>query len=381
MADTADLTVTHREHEHDNATDPASAAPAGGARDRSDELVDWGLAAATGRRLVPRGPKVTAAEATDAVHELRDAAARSARHVAETSRLHAPASAEPARVVDRGGWIDANVESMRGMLAPVTDKMLAARETELGGAAKAVGGAVTGAETGALMAFMASKVLGQYDLAPGGTPRLLLVAPNVVEVERELGVDPHDFRMWVCLHEETHRVQFTAVPWLRQHMLDRTRELSVDLVPDPGQLAARLSQMVRNLPSAMSEGGNGLSDLVTTPAQREEIARLTAIMSLLEGHADVIMDDVGPSVIPSVDAIRARFDQRRGGRSSLDRMIRRLLGIEAKMRQYSEGATFVRGVMDEVGVDGFNEVWTSPETLPGPAEIADHRLWLRRVHG
>ncbi|AKT51168.1 zinc-dependent metalloprotease [Arsenicicoccus sp. oral taxon 190] len=347
----------------------------------SVELVDWDFAAATARRLVPRGPRVSRAEAADAVRELRAAAAASAQHVADTSHLHAPASAEPARVVDRPGWIDANVESLRGMIAPVTDKLLAARPSGVGPTAAAVGGKVTGGETGALMAFLASKVLGQYDLAPGGTPRLLLVAPNVVEVERELDVDPRDFRMWVCLHEETHRVQFTAVPWLRQHLLDRTRELSVELVPDADQLAARLAQMVRNLPDVLREGGNGLSDLVTTPQQREEIARITAVMSLLEGHADVIMDDVGPAVIPTVDRIRTTFDQRRGGRSSLDRVIRRLLGLEAKMRQYSEGAAFVRGVVDTVGMDGFNQVWTSPETLPTPAEIGDHRLWLRRVHG
>lgn len=361
--------------------EPVQDAPAVHAPGTTPELVDWDFAAATGRRLVPRGPQVTPAEATDAVQTLRRCAAESARHVADTARMHAPASAEPARVLDRGGWIDANVESMRGMLAPVTDKLLAARSTEIGPAALTLGGKVTGGETGALMAFLASKVLGQYDLAPGGTPRLLLVAPNVVEVERELGVDPTDFRRWVCLHEETHRVQFTAVPWLRQHMLDRTRELSVSLVPDPGQLAARLAMMVRNLPAAVAEGGNGLSDLVTTPEQREEIARITAIMSLLEGHADVVMDDVGPTVIPTVDTIRAKFDERRGGRSDVDRIIRRLLGLEAKMRQYSEGATFVRGVVDAVGVDGFNEVWTSPETLPTPAEIGDHRIWLARVHG
>ncbi|WP_286959928.1 MULTISPECIES: zinc-dependent metalloprotease [Arsenicicoccus] len=350
-------------------------------RPDTTELVDWDFAAATGRRLVPRGPQVTPAEAAEAVRALRDAAVRSAQHVADTARMHAPASAEPARVVDRGGWIDANVRSMRGMIAPVQDKLLASRTSPVGPAAAAVGGKVTGGETGALMAFLASKVLGQYDLAPGGTPQLLLVAPNVVEVERELDLDPADFRQWVCLHEETHRVQFTAVPWLREHMLERTRALSVDLVPDPDQLASRLSMVVRNLPDAVREGGNGLSDLVTTPQQREEIARLTAIMSLLEGHADVIMDDVGPAVIPTVDVIRARFDERRGGRSSLDRIIRRLLGLEAKMRQYSDGAVFVHGVVDEVGMDGFNAVWESPETLPSPAEIGDHRLWLARVHG
>jgi len=244
-----------------------------------------------------------------------------------------------------------------------------------------VGGKVTGAEVGALLSFFASKILGQYDLAPDGTPRLLLVAPNVLHTEEELGVDPADFRLWVCLHEETHRVQFTAVPWLRQHMIDTARQLSLDLVPDPEQLGDKLVQLARNLPGALRAGGNGLTDIFATPEQRAQIARVTAVMSLLEGHADVVMDDVGPRVIPTVAEIRAKFQQRRLGAGNVDRLLRRLLGLEAKMRQYRDGAVFVRAVTDTVGVDGFNAVWTSPETLPLPEEIQQPDVWVRRVHG
>lgn len=347
-------------------------------------LIDWDFAVTTGRRLAGTGPKVTPAQARDAVRELRDAAARVGAPVAETARMHAPASAEPALVVDRKGWIGANAASMGAMLASVEERMVALRKPDApepnalvaAGAAKA-----TGAEAGAMLAFLSGKVLGQYDIAPGGTPRLLLVAPNIVEAERELDVDPHDFRTWVALHEETHRVQFTAVPWLRDHMIEESRALSVDLVPDPDQLRARLTHMARNLPAAFAKGGNGLSDVVTTPEQRARIADLTAVMSLLEGHADVVMDDVGPSVVPSVATIRERFTQRRRGAGSLDVMVRRLLGLEAKMRQYSEGATFVRAVVDRVGVDGFNAVWTSPQTLPSADEIAFPQRWVTRVHG
>lgn len=345
-------------------------------------LVDWSFAARTGQRLVKNGPKVTAAEAREAVAELRRAAAEVGTPVAETARMHAPAGAQPALVVDRKGWITANAASMGAMLAPVEEKMASLRQDQPQSAVLATAGSkMTGGEAGALLAFLATKVLGQYDIAPGGTPKLLLVAPNVVEAERELDVDPHDFRRWVCLHEETHRVQFTAVPWLREHMIEQSRALSVDLVPDPEQLADRLKHMVRNIPAAVAPGGNGVSDLVTTPEQREKIARITAIMSLLEGHADVIMDDVGPAVIPTVAQIREKFDRRRKGAGSLDVMIRRLLGLEAKMRQYSDGAKFVRGVVDTVGIDGFNAVWTSAETLPLPDEITFPNRWVTRVHG
>lgn len=346
-----------------------------------EALVDWAFAASTAKRLTSTGPTVTRDEATTAVRQLREGAVKAAAFVEETSKLSAPAAFHPAQVVDRKGWIDANLASMAQMIAPVEAKLLSVRKKAPGPAAAAIGAKLTGGETGALMSFMASKVLGQYDLAPGGTPRLLLVAPNVVHVERELGVKPEDFRLWVCLHEETHRVQFTAVPWLREHMIDRARALTVDLVPDPDELPARLKLLLTQLPDAVKEGGNGLTDLVTTPAQREDIAKLAAVMALLEGHADVVMDEVGPDVVPTVADIRAKFDERRKGLGSFDIIIRRLLGLEAKMRQYKDGAVFVRGVVGEIGWDGFNAIWTSPNTLPTPAEIADHTLWLRRVHG
>ena len=124
-----------------------------------------------------------------------------------------------------------------------------------------------------------------------------------------------------------------------------------------------------------------MSRTTSTPEQRAEMARLTAVMSLLEGHADVVMDDVGPKVVPSVETIRARFEERRKGLGGPDRLLRRLLGLEAKMRQYHDGARFVRAVTDRVGVDGFNAVWTSPDTLPLPAEIQDPSAWVTRVHG
>ncbi|WP_137122252.1 zinc-dependent metalloprotease [Segeticoccus rhizosphaerae] len=345
------------------------------------ELVDWDFAGATGRRLVPAGPKVTAAEASSVVEELRADAERARTPVAETARLHTPPDAHAPLIVDRPGWIDANVSSMRSMLGPVFDTMAAKRRREPGQLTRSVGGKVTGGEAGALMAFLAGKVLGQYDLAPEGKPRLLLVAPNILHAETQLAVDPADFRLWVCLHEETHRVQFTAVPWLREHLIGSARSLTSELVPDPDQLGAKLAQIASSLPDAFRSGGTGLADVFATPEQRARMARITAVMSLLEGHADVVMDDVGPQVIPSVAQIRAKFQQRRRGGGAVDRLLRRLLGLEAKMRQYRDGAAFVRGVTDRVGVDGFNAVWTSPETLPLPEEIEDPGAWVARVHG
>jgi len=344
-------------------------------------FVDWDFAKATGRRLVGAGPEVSAAEAGDIVAKIRAAAAAAQEPVAETSRMHAPGIAPPAQVIDRPTWIDLNLDSLAALMTPVFVKVARDRTVSANAPGMGVGAKITGAESGALMAFMASKVLGQYDLAPQGTPRLLLVAPNLVAVQRELDVDPDDFRAWVCMHEETHRIQFTAVPWLREHMIERATTLAGELTPTPQELGQRMQEMVKRLPEALGSGGGGLADLFATPEQRAKIAEVTAIMSLLEGHADVVMDDVGPKVIPTVADIRAKFTERRKGAGAADRMLRRLLGLEAKMAQYKDGAGFVRGVMDKVGVDGFNAVWTSPETLPLPAEIHDPQAWVRRVHG
>lgn len=346
--------------------------------------VDWDFAATTGSRLVSAGPSITAAEAAEAVAGLRRAADRAREPVAETARLSAPGEAPPARVVDRPTWIALNAASMGALMEPVFTAVMEqrdGRETPVTSPLTAVGGKVTGAEAGALLAFMATKVLGQYDLAPGGEPALLLVAPNVVRAEQELEVDPTDFRAWVCMHEETHRVQFTAVPWLREHLVSRAQDLAVSMAPGPREFAEKIQQAMHRLPEALSEGGGGLTDLFTTQEQRDELARLTAVMSLLEGHADVVMDDVGPAHIPSVAEIRAKFTKRRQGVGAADRLLRRLLGLEAKLRQYRDGARFVRTVQDTVGVDGFNVVWTSPETLPRPTEITDPPTWVARVHG
>ncbi len=348
--------------------------------------VDWGFAKAAGARLVSAGPTVTPAEAAEVVASIR-AAARAARDpIAQTTGLHTPDGAPEALVVDRPGWIAANADSMASLISPLYDA-LAARRTDrptsshAGSAAvSAIGAKVAASEAGGLLAFMASKVLGQYDLAPQGTPRLLLVAPNMVHVERELKVDPHDFRLWVCMHEETHRVQFTAVPWLRQHLIESARTLAGEMVPDGDSLAETIGRITSRLPD-LARGEGSVIDLVTTPEQKERIAELTAVMSLLEGHADVMMDEVGPAHIPSVSTIRTRFTERRKGGGSVDRVLRRLLGLEAKMRQYRDGATFVRGAIDQVGLDGFNAVWTSADTLPRPAEIEDPSLWVARVHG
>ncbi|MFI5757939.1 zinc-dependent metalloprotease [Streptomyces sp. NPDC051569] len=363
------------------------------------EMVDWNLAVATATRLVRPGPEVTRDEAREIVAELRRHAKASEEHVRAYTRMipegHEPPDT-PVLVVDRAGWVKANVAGFRELLKPLFTKMSERRSTGPGGAVLgAVGGKVTGVELGMLLSFMASRVLGQYETfapasrdlpaaAAGG--RLLLVAPNIVHVERELDVDPHDFRLWVTLHEETHRTQFTGVPWLRDHLQGEIQSFLDQTDVDPMTVVERLREAAQSLSGGRPEGeenedGRSIVELVQTPGQREVLGRLTAVMSLLEGHADFVMDGVGPQVVPSVAEIREKFQQRRArGASRLDQALRKLLGLDAKLRQYRDGERFVRAVVDEVGMEGFNRVWTSPNTLPTKAEIARPADWVARVH-
>ncbi|WP_055591412.1 zinc-dependent metalloprotease [Peterkaempfera griseoplana] len=387
----------------------------------SADMVDWNLAVATATRLVRPGPEITREEAREVVAELRRHARDSEHHVRSFTGLSTPGAGTPVLIVDRPGWIRANVAGFRTVIRPLVDKLQARREGVPGAAVLgAVGEKVTGVEVGALLAFLSSKVLGQYETfapaqapdspaalfeegpakAPGGAAagRLLLVAPNIVHVERELDVDPHDFRLWVCLHEETHRTQFAAVPWLRDHVESEIQAFLAETDVDPATLLERLAEAARGLAGGLPipglgggehapeeshhDGPGGLLDAVQSPAQREILSRITAVMSLLEGHADFVMDGVGPEVVPSVEEIREKFQQRRAkGAGRLDLVLRRLLGLDAKLRQYQDGAAFVRQVVDRVGMEGFNRVWTSPNTLPTRDEIHDPAAWVTRTHG
>jgi coenzyme F420 biosynthesis associated uncharacterized protein len=221
----------------------------------------------------------------------------------------------------------------------------------------------------------------------GSGGRLLLVAPNIVETERRLGVDPTDFRLWVCLHEVTHQLQFTAVPWLQGYLEEQIRLFveATDLSPDV--LRERLTDVVRSVGAAVrgdaedDDAPQGLMALIRDPEQRAVLDRVTAVMSLVEGHAEFVMDGVGPDVIPSVRTLRKRFAQRRKGRGPIDRMLRRLLGLEQKMQQYADGRVFVAGVIELAGMNGFNQVWASPANLPHKEELTEPARWVERVLG
>jgi coenzyme F420 biosynthesis associated uncharacterized protein len=340
------------------------------------EVVDWGLARATARQFAPKGPNTSNDEARSAVAELRALAQYAVEPVRERCGLDA-GEAPDAVIVDRGTWIDSNVDGFRVVLAPLLERMA----TDQRSVVTAVGSRFTGVQMGALLAYLSGKVLGQYEaFSTARDGRLLLVVPNIVSAERHLDVEPRDFRLWVCLHEETHRAQFGGVPWLGQHLVSEIHDYLMLTDTSAGEGMKRLMQGCGAIVQAVKgDASASIVDAVQTPEQRVVFDRITALMSLLEGHADHVMDTVGPDIVPTVATIRARFDKRRTEPGAVDGLARRVLGLDAKMRQYSDGRAFVTGVIDRVGDAGFSRVWSDPSSLPTRDEVLEPDQWCRRV--
>lgn len=361
------------------------------ARFNVGDAVDWNLAAGLGGKLARPGPQTTDYTRNQAIEQLAESARASELPVREVTGLIEGGEIPEARVVNRPEWIRAAAQSMRAM-------------TGGGNAGEAkprmLTGRVAGVQTGAVLAFVSSGILGQYDpFAGGGQERsgpgnkhgggeLLLVYPNVIAVERQLRVNPKDFRMWVCLHEVTHRVQFRANPWLTEHMSNALAVLTDDAGDDVTKMVGRLADYVRDRqvvvkngePELGSTGVIGLLRAVQSEPQRKALDQLLVLGTLLEGHAEHVMDAVGPAVVPSVATIRQRFDQRRQRKQPpLQRLLRALLGVEAKMNQYTKGKAFVDDVVAKVGMQRFNAIWTDAESLPLPIEIDEPQRWIDRV--
>ena len=338
--------------------------------------VDWDAAAKVAGRLAPPGPRADRAELEELVAGLRGVAAPAAQHASASTGLvpadgRAPADVSRVLVVDRPGWARANTQMFATMAEPLSAIIGDKRNTAASRLAAAT-------QVGGVLALLAGKVLGQFDpftAGPDGRGRLLLVAPNVLHLERTLRVDPADFRLWVALHEQTHALQFAAAPWLADHLRTRSASLLHDFDED------RRSELVASVANVL-RGGSVLD--VLSDEQRVVFEEVGAVMALLEGHADVAMDEVGPSVVPTVATIRKKFEAKRDEGASAgggQRVLRRLLGLDTKLAQYRDGAAFVRAVQERVGRDGFNAVFVSPENLPRATEIADPVAWVARVHG
>lgn len=353
------------------------------------EPVAWGLAERVAVRVAGREPFAESYHWDSLQPDFDELTAEAEELVAEATGLRSLTGPARARVVDRAGWIRANIASFRRLLRPLTDRFAARLAA---GPLAPVSRAVTGAEVGGMLGWMSTRVLGQYDLLvvesehPEGRPDdqdiVYYVGTNVLAIEKRYAFPPREFRLWLALHEVTHRAQFTGVPWMRAHFLSLVERTLSAVDPDPRRFLAavrRAAEELRAGRNPLDEGG--IVALVASPEQRELLGQLQGLMSLLEGHGDVAMNRAGGGRIPSAPRFERVLRQRRASLGPLARQVQKLVGIEAKLRQYELGERFVAAVEAAGGRELFDRVWEAPWFLPDLDEVRDPGRWIERVGG
>lgn len=356
--------------------------PVGGVG-RAPDPVDWATASRVARLVAGRDPLADSYLAGSLQADFDVLTTRAEDLVAGYTGLRAPGHAS-ARVLDRRDWVESNIASMRTLLDPLMQRFGARLDHN---PLAPVSRRVAATEMGGLLGYLAKRVLGQYDLlvpdeaqSGGGTSdAVYYVGTNILGLEKRFAFRPNDFRLWIAIHEVTHRAQFTGVPWMRDYFLGLVRQ-TLDLVdPDPKTMMKAISTAVDEVRAGrnpLDEGG--LVGLFASPAQRGVLGQVQALMSVLEGHGNVVMDDLGREHVAGQERMSRVLSQRRkvGG---LTGTVQKLLGIEQKMKQYEVGERFVRGVYKIGGRPAFDAVWQAPENLPTVAELTEPAGWLERV--
>ncbi len=347
--------------------------------------VDWALAERIAGRLTPRDPYAGSYLYGSLADDFAECTAQAEELVAAETGLRSLAGPARARVVDRGSWVRANVRAFQRLLQPTLERLVA-RSGKSGGLPLAFSSKLAAAEVGALLSWMSGRVLGQYDLlvvddpAAGEQDIVYYVGPNVLSLEKRFGFPPREFRLWLALHEVTHRAQFTGVVWMREHYLALVDGALSLVDTDPSRLAAALKGAV----SSVRQGREslelgGLAALIATDEQKAALGQIAGLMALLEGHGDVTMDRAGVGHVPSAERFSRVLRERRKQASPLARAVRRLIGLEAKLAQYELGEKFIGAVETVGGPKVLDVVWQGPGNLPSLTEIKAPDLWLDRV--
>jgi coenzyme F420 biosynthesis associated uncharacterized protein len=358
-------------------------------------VIDWAVAERVAAWTASRSKAPVSYESVTMQADFDELTARAEGLVAESTGLHPSAGPTRGRVIDRPGWVSVNVSSFQRLLGPTLEKLaerkkpsvLASLPGWVETGANGVGRSMSGAQLGFVLGWMSTRVLGQYDLlltddSAAEQDVVYFVGPNVAALERKFGFQPKEFRLWLALHEVTHRFQFTGVPWLGSYFRSLVDQGLEPLGADP----RRMLDAVRRAADEIRAGRSPLQDagvigLVAGPEQLEAIRRIQALMSLLEGHGDVTMDRAGAEAVPGAKRFSAVLHARREQTRGPARLLQQLLGIEAKFRQYAEGERFIRAVEEAGGPGLLSRVWKGPEWLPSRAEIREPLRWVARVDG
>ncbi len=346
--------------------------------------VNWEIARQIARAVAQAGePAATPSPEERAA--FNEACRISELQVVGCTGLEPPTTLARAEILDRAAWADINLEGFRHLIDRLALRLQGELQKERGPSLglrpvlDAIGPFLLGLEVGFLVGYLSRRVLGQYDLClpRGETGRLYFVYPNIVSVERELEVDPAQFRLWVALHEVTHRLQFESVPWVRSHFVGLVERFVDAAELDLSEMMARLSSLTN--PDELQRllgHPEELFPMLMSPAQQQLVGEIQAVMSVLEGYAEWAMDEVGRELLPQFSKMREGINRRRAERSLVERLLARLLGLDLKLEQYRAGERFIRAV---AAADQLPRLWEGAENLPTLEETAEPGKWLARV--
>jgi coenzyme F420 biosynthesis associated uncharacterized protein len=347
------------------------------------EPISWEVAEKVAVRLARRQPATPAHEMASLDQDFRELTSEAEQLVEAATGLHSEAGPARARVTDRPGWVRANLVSFQRLLRPVTDK-LGPRLAE--SPVAPVTRAASGVQLGMILGWMSTRVLGQYDLLlieeerPEDQDIVYYVGPNVLSLERRFGFPSREFRLWLAIHEVTHRAQFTGVPWLRPYFLSLVEQSLGSIDPDPRRFVEALRRTVQEMRAGRNPlADGGLVGLLAGPEQQAILQQILGLMSLLEGHGDITMNRAGGDRIPSAERFSSVLRQRRQQARGPAKLLQQAIGMEAKLKQYEQGERFVEAVEAEGGPALLEQVWRGPEWLPTLAEIRQPRLWMDRA--
>jgi len=345
-------------------------------------LIDWetvrGIAR---RRLGPHAAPLGARERDEALAFYKDALLAIEPLVQQEVGRPLPQALETPAVIDRLEWIDLNLVTFRALFSRVEvllNEAAGRAETPGKALARIVNRTIGNQQLGFLIGFLARKVLGQYDvslLAASPVPRgrLYFVEPNITASAAALRIPLDRFRTFIALHEATHAFEFEAHPWLRDHFTALVAESVEQLATDTGGLCRRLREALSG-----ARTGHWIERLMTDQ-QRATFGRAQALMSLLEGYSNHVMNAAGERLIPGFVEMHDRFERRNERRGAVEQAIMRITGLDLKMEQYAAGERFVDAVLADRGSAFLQRVWEGPETLPSLDEIRDPQRWISRM--
>jgi coenzyme F420 biosynthesis associated uncharacterized protein len=342
-------------------------------------LADWEAARRTGRTVSGSGPKVSHADRAVMREQLSQHVTRAEALIADFTALEVAGFRSRAWVMGRGDWIRQNLKGLQRVLEPLAQRV-AEKRPEAMREKPTLSRKALGVQIGGLLGYVSRRVLGQVDifLPPDDDGLIYFVGPNLVEVERTFALSPHDFRLWVAIHEVTHRVQFSAAPWLRSELTRMVDTYLRSVSLEPKELLEQLARTVDELRSGSGASGPGGILRLLTPEQRALFERTQSMMSLLEGHASYVMNRVASDVVEDLPRLQVALARRRavGG---WEKRVQRAIGFDQKVAQYDSGERFVHEVVERIGMPGFNLVWAGAANLPQPGEIGDPDRWIARV--